>query len=256
MSAILYSATTTTTNITNNISTLCQDNPVILLGESHEQPKSQMLFLSLVLHYSQDGGNVFVGLEIPIDQQFHLEATLLGATDFSYISSIIDHPAYRAMIHSLGAMKKNVTIKASDARADEMDRDKALSRNIKSALSSDKYDKILVLVGSNHVIKHIKWHEEGPNQKQKYLAGYLIADGIDPCSIQQLFRGTAGSSAGLVMTDTERGSALAMEVIRHVNHSAEMTGGGVSDAVVEWKCYLNAIGCHIFFEISIACDSI
>ncbi len=186
-------------------------------------------------YYGQDGDNVFVGLEIPADKQLNLDFTMLGATDFSYIPSILDHPAYRNMIQSLGAMKKNITVKAIDARGDDDNRDLAMSTNIKSALASGQYEKILVLVGDHHVIKDIKWHESLGNWNKKYLAGYLIADGVDPCSIQQLFRESSGDASELVKTDTVRGSALAMEVIKHVNHSDAMVGRDVSDAVVEWK---------------------
>jgi uncharacterized iron-regulated protein len=172
-----------TTDIAHSISKLCQDSPIIFLGEQHQQPNSQKLFLDLVQHYGQGESNVFVGLEIPADKQLNLEFSMLGATDFSYIHTIIDHPAYRDMIHSLGAMKKNVTVKAIDAREEEGDRDLAMSRNLQGTLASGKYDKILVLVGNNHVIKSIKWHEDVGDTGKKYLAGLLIADGADPCSV-------------------------------------------------------------------------
>ena len=233
--ALSHSATTT--DIANRISTLCQDSPIILLGETHQKPNSQKLFLDLVRHYGQDGDNVFVGLEIHADKQLNLEFSMLGATDFSYISSIIDHPAYRDMIYSLGAMKKNVTVKAIDARDDEVDRELVMSRNLQTALALGKYDKILVLVGNIHAVKKIKWHEDLGDRNKKYLAGLLIADGADPCSVAQMFKNDApgGDGAELVESGTDRFSALAMEVIGHVNHSSEMTGDDVCDGVVEWR---------------------
>lgn len=140
------------------------------------------------------------------------------------------------MIYSLGAMKKNITVKAIDAREDEFDRDNAMSRNLKGALDSGKYLKILVLVGNNHVIKNIKWHEDLADKNKKYLAGYLVVDGVDPCSVAQLFKDApGGGNAELVESGTVRGSALVMEVIRYVNHSSEMAGDGVFDGVVVWQ---------------------
>lgn len=196
----LYASTT----ITQDIAKLCKDKPVILFGEQHKQPNSQKQFLDLVRYYGHDGDNIFVGLEIPADKQLFLEFTMLGATDFSYLPSIIDHPAYRKMIYSLGAMKKNITVKAIDADEDEDNRDMAMSMNLLSALSSRKYDKILVLVGNNHTIKNIQWHEDVGDRKKKYLAGHMIAGGVDPCSVQQLFRDSSPTSdAVLVKTDTE-----------------------------------------------------
>ncbi len=117
----------------------------------------------------------------------------------------------------------------------EDDRDKATSTNIKTALDSEKYEKILVLVGNNHVIQNIQWHEDLGKRDKKYLAGHLIADGVDVCSLQQLFSDSSSGNSVLVKSDTERGSALAMEVIKYVNHSDSMIGRGVSDAVVEWR---------------------
>ena len=70
---------------------------------------------------------------------------------------------------------------------------------------------------------------------ENYLAGYLIADGVVPCSVQQLFRDTSGSEPVLVKTDTVAGTSLAMKVIRYVNHSDKMIGKDVCDAVVEWR---------------------
>lgn len=102
----LLTHSVSTTDIAQSISKLCQDSPVILFGETHQQPNSQKLFLDLVRHYGQGGDNIFVGLELPADKQLNLEFSMLGSTDFSYIHTVIDHPAYRDMIYSLGAMKK------------------------------------------------------------------------------------------------------------------------------------------------------
>lgn len=231
----LLTHSVTTTDIAQSISSLCQKSPIILLGEQHQQPNSQKLFLDLIRHYGQDGDNVFVGLQLPADKQLNMEFTMLGATDFSYIPSTIDHPAYREMIYSFGAMKKNVTVKAIDAGDDEDNRDLAMSKNLQTALDSGKYKKILVLVGNNHVIKSIKWHEDLGDRDKKYLAGYLINDGIDVCSIAQLLKDTADDYAVLVNTGTVRASELAMAVIRWVNHNDSMVGGGVFDPVVEWQ---------------------
>jgi uncharacterized iron-regulated protein len=229
--ALTYTATTS--EIANKITKLCTDSPVILLGEEHKQPQSQKLFLDLVRHYNQGGSNVFVGLEIPADQQDKLDAALSGGeTDYSFLYPVIDHPAYRDMIRSLGEMQ-DITVKAIDARDDEDNRDLAMSRNIQSELSFRKYDKILVLVGNNHTIKNIKWHEDLSDQDKKYLAGYLIGDGVDVCSIQQEYDSGDGDSELIVKGDG-RFSQLAMEGIKWVNHSDKMSADDVCDGVVKW----------------------
>jgi hypothetical protein len=137
------------------------------------------------------------------------------------------------MIHDLGAMGGDITVQAIDAYEIEPVRDEAMSRKIVSAASSGKYDIILVLVGNVHVIQNIKWNKDNPSTR-KYLAGYLLETGINPCSIQQLFR-PKGKTSVLVKTNTKKGALLALEVIYYVNHSNNMKGPDICEAVVEWK---------------------
>lgn len=232
--SLSYSAPITA--IIEDVSTLCKNKSIILLGERHQQPNSQKLFIQLVQHYIHNRNRVLVGLEIPADKQIELDNALAGGTDFSFIHSTIDHSAYRDMIHTLGTMKGNVIIQAIDAREDDVFRDKAMSRNLLSAQASGEYDKILVLVGSLHAVKNITWIE-GLNLDKQYLAGNLIAGGEDPCSVFQLFKAKAkgADKPVFVKIDTDKGSLLAMEVIKPMNHSDKMIGVDVGDAVVEWK---------------------
>lgn len=39
----------------------------------------------------------------------------------------------------------------------------------------------------------------------------------------------------LMKIDTVKGSSLAMEIIKPINHSDKMTGVDVGDAVIEWR---------------------
>ena len=135
------------------------------------------------------------------------------------------------MIHALGGMEGDLTVQAIDAGEVEPVRDAAMSRNIVSAASSGKYDTLLVLVGNVHVIQNIQWHKD-ITRTGKYLAGHLLEAGINPCSVQQLFR-PEGETPVLVRTDTKEGALLALEVIYPVNHSRNMEGSDVCDAVVE-----------------------
>jgi len=236
LSSLSHSASITA--ITEDISTLCKDKTIVLLGERHQQPNSQKLFIQLVQHYLNNGKRVFVGLEIPADEKIELDNALFaGGTDFSFIPSTIDHTAYRDMIHTLGKMKGRVTVQAIDAREEDVFRDKAMSRNLLSALASGEYDKILVLVGNLHAVKNITWIED-LNLNKQYLAGNLIGSGGEgPCSVFQLFRVGDGDDKKpvLMKIDTVKGSSLAMEIIKSVNHSDKMTGVDVGDAVIEWE---------------------
>lgn len=220
-------------HIIGDIDTLCQERTIILLGESHHEPDSQMLFLLLVRHYVEQGDRVYVGLEIPADKQTQLDDALVGGRNFSFISPIILHDQYKEMIHALGDMEGEIAVQAIDAGDSEPSRDVSMSKNIQSAASSGKYDKILVLVGNVHVIKNIQWHRD-ITSTQQYFAGHLLNVGLNPCSVQQLFRARGGTSR-LVRTNTKVGASLALEVIFHVNHRESMEGSGICDAVVEWK---------------------
>jgi hypothetical protein len=220
-------------HIIEDIATLCQDRTIILLGETHHEPDSQMLFLHLVRHYVEQGDTVYVGLEIPADKQTQLDDALAGGRDFSFISPIILHDQYEEMIHALGGVEGEITVQAIDAGESEPIRDASMSRKIQSAVYSGKYDKILVLVGNVHVIENIQWHKDITRTGQ-YLAGHLLKVGLHPCSVQQLFR-PRGETSLLVRTDTKEGASLALEVISPVNHSKNMDGSDICDAVVEWK---------------------
>jgi hypothetical protein len=226
-------AYSTTTNTTEAIATLCQDHSIVLLGETHQEPDSQVLFFDLTRHYVKRGDSVYVGLEIPSDEQLKLDDALAGGSDFSFLYPIIQHDQYNQMIHDLGGMEGNLTVQAIDAGDAEPVRDAAMNRNILSAVSSGKYDKILVLVGNTHVIKNIQWHKDITSTR-RYLAGHLLEAGINPCSIQQLFRVRRGTPI-LVRTDTKKGASLALEGISSVNHNNNMEGSDVCDAVVEWQ---------------------
>lgn len=77
------------------------------------------------------------------------------------------------MIHALGGAEGEITVEAIDAGESEPIRDVSMSRNIQSAVSSGKYDKILLLAGNVHVIKNIQWHKDTTSTRQ-YFAGYLL----------------------------------------------------------------------------------
>jgi hypothetical protein len=231
--ALILPSISFSVTITEDIAQLCQDNPIILLGETHHQPDSPKLLIDIVQHYIARGDKVFAGLEIPSDKQAELEQALTGGNDFSFINPTINHLAYQKMVHTLGGLKVDVIVKAIDAQDGEISRDTVMSRNIMLALASKKYTKTIVLVGNNHTIKNIKWHED-VFSKEQYLAGKLIGAGGNPCSIHQVFTKPNGKPV-LIEIDTSSSASMAIGAIQHINHSNEMTGDLVCDAIIEWK---------------------
>jgi hypothetical protein len=104
--------------------------------------------------------------------------------------------------------------------------------NILVAIDSGQYDRLVILVGNIHGIKHIVWAPEVSNNPQ-YLAGRLIQEGVKVFTVIQYW-GEETEQPRLISTTTPQGVALAMKVIDPVNHGAKMTGGDGADAVVVW----------------------
>jgi hypothetical protein len=219
--------------IAKQIISLCHGKEVLLLGETHQNPMSQELFLSLVRNLLDQGKYVFVGLEISSDQQNNLDALLAGSTeDELQLYPAIDHIAYRNMLKHLGYCPKSLlTVAAIDAADTENNRDEIMARAIVNAVSSQKYTAIAVLVGNLHAIKKIKWHPES-GASTRYLAERLVDKSIDVCSVMQEF---STKNAPVILSDqTPEKAAMSREIIKSTYHADDMTGDSVTDAIVVW----------------------
>jgi len=175
-SVALFAEEVDTGKIAAEILAACQGKRVILLGESHQNPESQALFLALVEERAGKGGDIFVGLEISGDQQDNLDALLadpVSAKDEIQLYHALDHKAYRAMLRRLGCYAHaGADVRAIDAAEEDKDRDVTMSRNVVAAVRSEEYDVVLVLVGNNHAIKKMMWHPNS-GSSTKYLAERL-----------------------------------------------------------------------------------
>ncbi len=242
LSAILLIACSTTTYAEDDKSSeaiakqligLCHGKQVLLLGETHQNPMSQELFLSLVRNLLGQGKHVFVGLEISSDQQSNLDSLLAGSTgDAPQLYPAIDHSAYRNMLKQLGHYPKSVlTVAAIDAAVRENNRDEMMARAIINAVSSKKFTAIAVLVGNLHAIKEIKWHPESA-ASTRYLAERLVEKGIDVCSVMQDF--TTKDAPVVLSGQTPEKAAMLLEAIKSTYHAEDMTGDSVTDAIVVW----------------------
>ncbi|MBW2036724.1 MAG: hypothetical protein JRI41_04500 [Deltaproteobacteria bacterium] len=223
--------------IVSSIIELSEDSSVLILGEKHGNPESQKLTVALVKSLINQGNKVFLGLEIPSTSQDDLERVLVGQEPVceEFISPIVDHPAYKEMLRELGMLKTKgvpLHIRAIDAPPSVQDRDGTMCCNVFVAIDSGQYDRLVVLVGNIHGIKHIVWAPEVSHNPQ-YLAGRLIQEGVKVFTVLQYWdEGT--EQPKLISTTTPQGSALAMKVMDPVNHGVKMTGSDVADAVVLW----------------------
>ena len=125
-----------------------------------------------------------------------------------------------------------LNIRAIDAPPRVKDRDGTMCCNVLVAIDSGQYDRLVILVGNIHGIKHIVWAPEVSNNPQ-YLAGRLIQEGVKAFTVMQYW-GEETEQPRLISTTTPQGSALVMKVIDPVNHGSKMTGCDVADAVVVW----------------------
>lgn len=214
------------------ISNICQDKEVIILGEKHHHPSSQKLLLAIVNKWVNQDKNVFVGLEIPRDKQELLNSALSGNSLLAgTISPIIDHPAYREMLRELGSLP--VTVKAIDAAADDAGRDQAMEIAMLPVIQSNEYNQVLILVGNLHAIKLMKWHPNTGHSKleNQYLAGRLVQKGINVCSVVQDFSQHTDTPR-ILTTKSQKGSTAAKRVIESTYHDDDMSGENVADAVI------------------------
>ena len=64
------------------------------------------------------------------------------------------------------------------------DRDGTMCCNVLVAIDGGQYDRLVVLVGNIHSIKHIVWAPEVSNNP-RYLAGRLIQEGVKVFTVMQ-----------------------------------------------------------------------
>ena len=168
--------------IVSSIIELSEDSSVLILGEYQGNPESQKLTVALVKGLIHRENKFFFGLEIPSTSQNDLEKILVGEEPVceEFISPIVDHPAYKEMLRELGMLQAKgvpLHIRAIDAPPSVQDRDGTMCRNVLVALDSGQYDRLVILVGNIHGIKHIVWAPEVSHNHQ-YLTGRLIQEGV------------------------------------------------------------------------------
>ncbi|MBE9569859.1 MAG: hypothetical protein IMF11_04485 [Proteobacteria bacterium] len=95
--------------------------------------------------------------------------------------------------------------------AEKIEMGSTMCCNVLVALDSGKYDRLVVLVGNIHCIKHIVWAPEVSHNRQ-YLAGRLIQEGVKVFTVMQDWDEET-EKPRLISASTPQGLALAMKVI-------------------------------------------
>ena len=147
---------------------LLKNEDVVIVGETHRRPESTQFVTNTVAEYLQGGKCLIVGLEIPSHQQPVLERAFLRVWGFNRVSissiplgSIIDHPGYRRMLAFFRDQiwqGKCLKVRAIDEpQIVPGDRDEWMEKQILEIMDGTP---ILVLVGSFHALKQVKWNSE------------------------------------------------------------------------------------------------
>jgi len=136
---------------------------ISIIGEYHKRPESVQFFQSVISKYLQQDKCLVVALEIASNQQMILDGIVEGKSTVSdvEIPSIIDHPAFRAMINDLAEVaRRNDCLKviAIDAGTDiDIRRDEWMAKILAEQVNQAP---ILALLGNLHSLKKVEWNFE------------------------------------------------------------------------------------------------
>lgn len=95
--------------VQNMITSKIEQGTITIIGEDHKRLESLQFFKTVIDEYLQQRKCLVVALEIASSQQTILDQVFEGKADISsvVIPPMIDHPAYRVMIHDLAEMKRS-----------------------------------------------------------------------------------------------------------------------------------------------------
>jgi uncharacterized iron-regulated protein len=137
-----------------------QPGVITILGETHKKTESLEIFQNLALGILRRYHCVVVGLEIASDQQAMLDSVLMdkASADILMLWAPVNHPAYRRMLNSLGALKRQghcIKVVALDSGlSNTVDRDLWMATQLRPMVGSSP---VLVLLGSLHTLRKVDW---------------------------------------------------------------------------------------------------
>ncbi len=228
--------------VSNTVLSLCDDCKVLIFGEHHKESEGHRIFADIVKEAIKQNSSIMVGLEIDNDRQEDLDMALAGTRSPESIAfHTVDGPSYQSLIKNLGNLRgkypakidvRAIDIPSSDGRS----RDAGMTSNIMDALASEKYDKILILVGSLHSLKKVRWVDYVPDKTPK-LGEMLSIAGIRVTSVMH----EAGPACNgkkypkLYTMAEQEGREAARFLVSKINVKENMTIDGTLDGAVLWE---------------------
>ena len=212
---------------TDYIHSKLQQNDIVFQGTTHKKP--EILEFIAELRPSLKGlGVSHIGLEIPSDQQEKIDAFMLtgkGLDDIQFHTQI-DCPEYR---HLFEVLRKSggpipVAIDSPYSRhGGDISRDEWMAQSILAVLDKDPAAKMLVVVGSLHILKKLEWENQVPNKHlsiREYITlkrpatrmrsvGQMIDGNSNRCDFTREFSSLPGAVA-LDLDDRYRGWQMGM----------------------------------------------
>jgi len=131
--------------------------------------------ISSLIPNLHDAGVTHLGLGICSDQQSKIDNFLQTGDGLSAIEihSQVDCPEYRNLLAKLQIMpdSRRPIVTALDLPksmySSGISRDKYMARSIARIFQQEPESKMLVILGNNHILKKLDWHDHVPNIRSK-----------------------------------------------------------------------------------------
>lgn len=237
---LLFSPTAYAENGYNRILASMKPNSITIIGETHKRPEAIKFFQSLITGYLQQNKCLTIALEIASSQQSVIDEIKQGKAIVAdiKITTVIDHPPFRALINDLIEMQNyNDCLKliAIDAGLElKTNRDEWMAIQL-----TDKVGQapVLALLGNLHTLKKVDWNP-ALVKKEPYVAEILAARGFKVKSYPQVWRDrTCNSKIRLISADEPNASKLLnTDLFALLNASKPETGTDIIDGIVLWEC--------------------
>ena len=173
------------------IQTKLQQNDIVFLGTTHKKPRI-LKFIAELIPTLEKCGVSHIGLEIPSDQQRKIDSFMETGKGLDKIQFHvqIDCPEYRHLFQVLREFRGPVPV-ALDLPYSKYDgdisRDEWMAMELLKLKDSEPAGKILVIVGSLHILKKLEIQEHVP-YKHLSIREYIQQEkpSIRMCSVGQL----------------------------------------------------------------------
>lgn len=238
LSLVLLPQIAVPSEVQSLITSEIEQGTITIIGEDHKRPESIQLFKTIIDKYLQQRKCLIVALEIASSQQTILDQVFEGKANVSSVAipPMIDHPAYRVMIHDLAEMKRSgkcLKLLAIDADLKtSTPRDEWIAMVLENQTEGTP---ILALLGSLHTLRRVDWSREDPSP---FVAEILGERKHKVKTYPQVWKNkNCHADKRLISSDTEEAARLINDgLISLLNAYDYETVKSVVDGVILWEC--------------------